>query len=339
VVVGASFAFVRFVERILSPSGLRRFLTPFIATRAAFRRRQPSQPVPEFLGGAFRITKRQQRIASLHTYLEFFPEQLGTPKWRHRLQFEGIQYLETARRQKRPVILAFCHFGPYSLLRYWLRAAGIPAATLVKGESKNRTALRRMKDRFAPFPDVPTAFHRDDELRDAVEFLAAGNVLLTAVDIMSGKKVELFVEEHWNLWMATGPLRMAMRQNAEMIPCTIIDQGNWHFQIRLGPPVPAPLISSGDATLVGQHLLDAMLPIWREHPEHCTKEFLRKFHRADSGEIFDQKKSSANSQNWIKSGDMQVAHGATKFPLSPRERAGACRAVASERRRMREKDA
>lgn len=320
--VGAVFAFVRLMERMLSPSSLRGFLMPFIAIRVAFRRRQPSQPVPKFLGGGFRITKRQQRNASLNTYLEFFPEQLGTPKWRDHLQFDGIQYLETARRQKRPVILAFCHFGPYSLLRYWLRAAGIPAATLVKGESKERTLIRRLKDRLAPFPDVPTAFHRDDELRAAVEFLAAGNVLLTAIDIMNGKRVDISVDEHWNFWMATGPLRMAMRQNAEIIPCTIIDRGNWHFQIFLGSPVPASSIVSGDATLVGQHLLDAMLPIWREHPEHCTKEFMKKFHRADSGEISDQKKSTAGSQNCIKSGDMKVAHGAAKFSLSPRERLG-----------------
>lgn len=279
--------------------------------------------MPEFLGGgAFRITKRQQRIAGLNTYLEFFPERLGTPKWRDRLEIDGIEYLETARRQKRPVILAFCHFGPYSLLRYWLRAAGFPAATLVKGESKDRTVLRRMKDRFAPFSDIPTAFHRDDELRDAVEFLAAGNVLLTAVDIMNGKKVDLPLDEHWRFWMATGPFRMAMRQNAEMIPCTIIDRGNWHFQIRLGPPVPASLLSSGDEQLVGQHLLDAMLPVWREHPEHFTKEFVRKFHRADSEKIPAQEKSLAKSQSWMTPSDARVTHGATDFSFSPRENAG-----------------
>src|SRR6201999_2706690 len=85
----------------------------------------------------------------------------------------------------------------------------------------------------------------------------------------------------WNFWMATGPIRMAMRHNAEMIPCSIIDRGDWHFQIRLGPPVPETLLASGDASLVGKHLLDSMLPVWREHPAHCTKEFLRKFHRAD----------------------------------------------------------
>lgn len=278
----AKFVFIRRLERMLSPRGLRRVLTPIIAARTAFRRRRPSQPLPECLGGGeFRTPKKQQRNNSLNLILEYFPEQLATPKWRDRLQIEGVQYLETARHQKRPVILAFCHFGPYSLLRYWLRAAGFPAATLVKGQSQDRSPIRRLKDRVALFPEIPTAFHRDDQLRDAVEFLASGNVLLTAVDIMSGKKLDLSAGEGWQFWMATGPIRMAMRQNAELIPCSIIDRGDWRFQIRLGPPVPASLLAAGDPLHVGKCLLDAMLPVWRENPEHCTKEFLRKFHRAD----------------------------------------------------------
>lgn len=281
--VGAAFVFIRRLERIFSPRGLHRLLAPFVAARVIFRRRRPSQPLPECLGGGeLRTTKRQQRISGLNAFLEFFPEQLATPKWRGRLRIEGLSHLEAARQQKRPVILAFCHFGPYSLLRYWFRASGFPAAFLVKGEAQDRTPIRRLKDRVALFPEIPTAFHRDDQLREAVEFLAAGNILLTAVDIKSGKKVALTVDDHWQFWMATGPLRMAMRQRAELIPCSIIDEGDWRFQIHLGPPVPASVLASGDPSLVGQNLLNAMLPIWRQHPDHCTIEFLRKFHRAGS---------------------------------------------------------
>src|ERR1041384_3911892 len=78
--VAAVFTFIRLMERMLPPSGLRRFLMPFIATRVALRQRRPSQPLPECLGGGtFRPTKRQQRIASLNSLLAFFPEQLRTP--------------------------------------------------------------------------------------------------------------------------------------------------------------------------------------------------------------------------------------------------------------------
>jgi lauroyl/myristoyl acyltransferase len=278
--------------------------------------------VPECLGGGeFRISKRQQQIKSLNTVLEFFPEQLGTPKWRDRLQIDGLQYLETARRQQRPVILAFCHFGPYSLLRFWLRAAGFPVATLVKGQSQVRPMDKRLKDRVSPFPEIPTAFHRENQLRDAVKFLASGNVLLVAIDIMSGKKMELALDECWQFWMATGPIRMAMRQNAEIIPCSIIDRGDWHFRIHLGPPVPAALLASGDPLPVGKHLLDAMLPVWRAHPEHCTKEFLTKFHRADLKRIaLDENNFLGNSSNGIESENVLTAESAPKGPLSSRVR-------------------
>src|SRR5690348_16480280 len=89
--LGAAFVFslVRRLERSLSPRGLRRVLFPFVAVRVAFRHRQRSQPLPECLGGGeFRVTKPQQRNTSLNSYLEFFPEQLGTPKWRDRLEIE-----------------------------------------------------------------------------------------------------------------------------------------------------------------------------------------------------------------------------------------------------------
>ena len=281
--IGAAFVFVRHLERIFSPRALRRVLAPCIAVRIAFKRSRPSLPMPGcFSGGEFRISKQRHRNDYLNAILEFFPERLGTTKWRDRVQMDGLEYLETARRQKRPAILAFCHFGPYPLLRYWLRAAGFPVATVVKGQSQIRPPMKRLKDRMSPFPEAPTVFYHEDQLRDALESLAAGNPLLIAIDARFGKQMDIPVDEHWRFGMANGPIRMAMRHGAELIPCSIIDEGDWRFQIRLGSPVPASLLASGDPSLAGKHLLDAMLPVWREHPEHCTKEFLRKFHRADS---------------------------------------------------------
>ena len=313
--VRAKFVFVRRLERMLSPRGLRRLLIPFIAVRIAFRRRRSPQPLPGCLGGGeFRTPKRQERIIFLNAVLEFFPDQLGTPKWRNRLQIDGLQYLETARQQKRPVILAFCHFGPYFLLRYWLRAVGFCAATIVKGDVQIRRPDRLLKDRVSPFPEIPTAFHRDDQLRQAVEFLAAGNVLLSAVDALVGKKIAIPADESWRFWMSTGAIRMAMRQRAELIPCTIIDEGDWHFRICLGPPVPAALLASGDPLLAGKHLFDAMLPHWREHPEHCAKEFLREFQRVDPGNLpIAQNKLPTNSLRGINSYNERLPESVTKI--------------------------
>jgi lauroyl/myristoyl acyltransferase len=282
--IGAAFVFVRGLERIFPPSALHRVLTPCLAARVAFKRSRPSLPLPGCLGTQkqFQISKRQRRRDYLNAALEFFPEQLATPKWRDRLKIEGVQHLESARAQKRPVILAFCHFGPYFLLRFWLRAAGFAAATLVEGQSQNRSVLKRLKDCASPFPEIPTAFYQEDQLRETVAFVSTGNPLLIAMDVLSGKQMHVPVDGLWRFEMASGAIRLAMRQQAELIPCSIIDHGGWRFQINLGPPVPAEFLQGNDTFRAGKHLLDAMLPAWRAHPEQCTERLLKLFHPVDS---------------------------------------------------------
>jgi len=281
--LGAAFVFIRQLERLLPPGALRCALSPIIAARVALKRNHASLPLPACLGGgSFQITKHQQRKYYFNSALEFFSDRLSAPKWRDRLQIDGIEYLASARQQKRPVILAFWHFGPYILLRFWLRAAGFPAANLVEGELQNRPALKQLKDRVTPFPEIPTAFHRVDQLREAIKFVATGNPLLIAVDVLNGKQMSVPVDQHCQFGMANGAIRIAMRSGADLIPCSIVEVGAWRFQIRLGPPVPAPLMSAGDPVSIGKHLFAAMLPTLRKHPEQCTERLVKQFVRIDS---------------------------------------------------------
>jgi hypothetical protein len=85
------------------------------------------------------------------------------------------------------------------------------------------------------------------------------------------------VDDHWHFRMASGAVRIATGQQAELIPCSIIDEGNWHFQIKLGPPVPQEIVRSGDTLRAGKHILEAMLPDWRAHPEQCTERLIKVF--------------------------------------------------------------
>jgi hypothetical protein len=71
-----------------------------------------------------------------------------------------------------------------------LRAAGIPAATLIGGRSENRSKLMQRADRFAPFAEIPTVFSLE-RLRAATEFLATGNPLLIALDHPAGKQMDV----------------------------------------------------------------------------------------------------------------------------------------------------
>jgi lauroyl/myristoyl acyltransferase len=278
------FHLIRFLERIFSPGMLYRTFAFIAWVRPAFKRQRSARPVPECLGGEKQIqASRQPRWrSSLNRVLQFFPDRLAIEKWRGRLQLDGAEYLETARKQKRPIVLAFCHFGPFSLLRYWLRTVGIPASTLVRGQSEDRSEAKRLQDRVSPFPEIPTALYHENQLRDAVKFLASGNPMLVAIDVLIGKQMDVPVDQQWQFTMATGAIRLAVREGAELIPCSIADVGEWWFQIKLGPPVPRELLQAEEILSAGKHLIEAMLPEFQKYPEQCSDRLLSLFRRTDS---------------------------------------------------------
>jgi len=216
----------------------------------------------------------------LNQLLEHLPDRLAEPKWMNRGRIAGLDQVMQARQNGRPVVLAFSHFGAFRLSRFWLRAAGVPAATLHNGRAENRTSLKKLEDELCPFPEIPTSFYRD-QLREASEFLAAGNSLLIAIDHAAGKQISVPVGDGWTFQMATGALRLAVRHRAELFPCVVIDEGRWRFQIKLGRPVPAEYLAAEiDLMPAGKHLLNEMLPHFRSHPKQCSSQLIKCFQPA-----------------------------------------------------------
>jgi len=278
--VRVAFRFVRGLERLLPPQSLYHLLAPVISARVAFKRTRPSLPLPACLGrGNFQITKKRRRNDFLNATLEFFPDKLATAKWLPRLEIDGREYLESALLQKRPVMLAFSHFGPYELLRCWLRAAGFPVAMMVAGSSQNRSGRRRLQDRVSPFPEIPIALYREDQLRESIDFVNAGHPLLIAIDVLNNKKMDVPVDADWQCGMATGAFRLARRAGAVLIPCSVVDVGHWNFRITLSPPVPAELLAAGDLSSAGKYVLEAFLPAMRAHPEQASERLIKLFQR------------------------------------------------------------
>ena len=276
------FPVVREAERRLPVRGLYRILRPYGFVRAALRGVPASVPLPACLGAAqsVRAIRQWRGKAYLHHLLEYFPDRLAEARWRDRCRIEGLERLLQARQNGRPVVLAFGHFGPFFLLRYWLRAAGVPVATLVKGKPGSRSGLRQRGDRLSPFREVPTAFHLD-QLRAANEFLAAGNSLLVAIDNVAGKQMNVPVDGEWVFQMATGAVRLAMHHRAELIPCSIVDEGCWCFHIELGRLVPAGcLAAETDWVHAGKHLLNELLPRFQSHPRQCLNQLINCFQPA-----------------------------------------------------------
>jgi lauroyl/myristoyl acyltransferase len=274
------FPVIRQAERRLPVQSLYRILKPYALGRAALRGLPAAVPLPAGLGTAKAVpTVRHWRVNPyLNQILEYFPDRLAEPKWAKRCHIAGLDHLRQARQNRRPVVLAFCHFGPFFLLRSWLRAAGFPVAALVGGKGGSRSPLRRQKDRVSIFSEIPTAFHLD-QLRAADEFLAAGHLLMVAIDTATGRQISVPAGGGWTFQMATGALRLAIRHRAELIPFSMVDEGRWRFQIELGRPVPAEcLVSEDDLVPAGKHLLDELLPRFRNHPELCSNQLIQSFH-------------------------------------------------------------
>ena len=133
----------------------------------------------------------------------------------------------------------------------------------------------RLKDEFSPFPEVPIAFY-NDQLRAADEFIVTGNPLLVPIDVPVQKQIHVPFCADWTFQMAAAAVRLAIRHHAELIPCTIVDEGRWRFTIRLGEPVPQELLlSKNDWLPAGKHLVDQMIPIFRARPEQCRPDLIR----------------------------------------------------------------
>lgn len=266
---------IRALERRLSVENLYRFFNayncPRVAINTAFKKLRPLPPLPE----SFHYKKtpqlaRQQRTRFyLNHLLEFFPDRLAEPKWMARCRFDGMEPLHQAVKEKRPVVLLCAHFGPYYLIRFWMRAVGVPVVELFGGSKNNITRLMQTKNSLSPFPEIPPMLYQD-QLREFASLLDAGNVIGLMIDTPFGKQMELPFNDKWNFQMATGGIRMAISHRAEIVPLLIIEEGEWRFRITCGKPVPREFLSgNSDWQLAGKHVLDEMVPHFAAHPEQC----------------------------------------------------------------------
>ena len=76
--------------------------------------------------------------------------------------------------------------------------------------------------------------------------------------------------------MTAGAIRLAMLHRVPLIPCSVVDEGGWHFRIKFGQPVPREcLTEETDHTVAGKHMLQEMVPIFQAFPEQCSIHMTR----------------------------------------------------------------
>lgn len=261
------FHLFRRLERRLSPEILWKVCAPLTTLRGWRFRRAPALALPGCIQSPEPLPPYPRSRIYLNRMLEWIPDRLATPAWQERCQWEGMEYLQQARVAGQPVVLACLHSGPYPLLRFWLRAAGVPVTVLIRGETRARTAIRWKTDPLTPFPEVPPAFGQD-RLREMIACIQAGNPVIMAVDTTLGRTQEVPVCDGWRFAMATGALRLAARQGAALIAGMITEEAPWRYRIRFSPPVPQALLQCGDDfSAAGAALMPHFLEALRRHPE------------------------------------------------------------------------
>ncbi|PZR79024.1 MAG: hypothetical protein DLM52_01850 [Chthoniobacterales bacterium] len=145
-----------------------------------FRRLRAALP-PEFWKGAGPIRHYARMIAHWHksVALCILSDRFRQERWQRHIRVHGIPPDERPECSARPTIVACLHTGGYVLLRHWLRAHGMVAASLVRARPGiiRRYETGRQKSETEP----PYFFHVRD-VRAAVRYLGPGRVLVVAID-------------------------------------------------------------------------------------------------------------------------------------------------------------
>jgi len=275
----AFFPVFRGAEHLFPVARFYAVLKPFFGVRAAlhtaFRRKKMPANLPAFLQicGTGRIQTGFHTGLYLNHVLGFFPERLASAKWTGRCQIEGLDHLTVARQNRRPVVLAFCHFGPHFLLRFWLGVAGFPGGAFKAGKAPERTRLRQFTDTLRS----KVTFYGDNG-HEAAEFLKAGNLLLIGLDEPHGARIVVPFGGGWSFQMSDGAMRLASWHQADLIPCCIIDEGTWNFRIKLSPPVPKEYLTlNTDWVRAGEYLIKKMSPDFHARPDQCSYDLMIRF--------------------------------------------------------------
>ena len=201
-----------------------------------------------------------------------FYHRLGLPRWKKRFRVVGPLPQSHPEWGKRPVIFTFIHTGPFGLLCYWLRAQGIPVASLAGGLPlivNNRHYLKIISignKRFG-LENIPYVFQRHSALRESIRFLTPGHALLMALDGgRPGEESERCEAGGFPILLRQGAVRLAAQTNAILIPISVRRTSLCRFEIHFRAPVPDELIDKHDPIKANQHIISDLWPDIADHP-------------------------------------------------------------------------
>jgi lauroyl/myristoyl acyltransferase len=284
-VAWSAFYFLRLCERLLPTGGLSLLLWPPAVAwdLAHLRQRNPLtrwRSFPEsWQPKRWRFFLRQSLGLFHAQFLYFWPDRLCTARWLSRCRVEGGSDLTGSPNEKRGVVLASLHFGPFEVLPYWLRAHGIVTTSVRTPGPDSLKSLINYQYSLSPPADVPVFLLTSEMIpmprfAHFRRFLGPGRRLLVMVDVDRGRQEHVPYENRL-FRMATGAIQLAVMANAKLIPCLIAETGTWKFAIHFGTPVPRNYLGNApNMQAIGVHLLAEFSKVITRYPEQCKQRLL-----------------------------------------------------------------
>jgi hypothetical protein len=208
----------------------------------------------------------------------FWPDKLRRKRWRHRCQFIGLERLEAALAEGRPVILTTLHYGDMTMLYHWLRSRGIGVAFLSARKRKSLPAFRNrldsLADRVNGLEGVPRLIH-PDQLWDAQDFLRIPHRVLAIAMERKGERAVTVNGPGYVIHVSPGALCLADIVGAVVIPCLISSPRCLFSTIRFGEPVADADVANRDRhVLACEHIVHELMSWIAEKPEACGEGLL-----------------------------------------------------------------
>ena len=197
-----------------------------------------------------------------------WPDRFNTRAWRDRFTVTGLDDLLACHAEGHPIVLAVIHAHHLNLLRLFLRANGLPVASLNyrPGVTPIRVLINAAVDKHSQLTGTPHKFPLT-QLRSAYAFLRSGGCLLVACDKPSDDYVEL-PTGLGPIRIHLGPLRLAAMTNARVVPAVSWQEGPWQFHFTFREPCIPPAHSADAPAFnrLAEQCLDTWQPLLRKHP-------------------------------------------------------------------------
>jgi hypothetical protein len=206
--------------------------------------------------------------------IALFYDRLDSPAWRRRIAVRGNPPNRLPGWDRQPVVVAFFHTGGFPILRYWLRAHGVPAALYLNTlprVARHAQKLRDHADQTLGLTGIPHHFSGGESLREAVRFLQPGRTLLIALEERDFRKPpELYTVNGLSIGLNRVAFRLALLSGALLMAAAVRECGPCRFEITFSPPVPARLMHDDGLVPANQYLLGQLGPGMENDPASLT---------------------------------------------------------------------